>query len=101
MVTTRKPCYGEYNAGNGECYTCPQRVECMVKKFENTEPYDEWGGGDKPNCFGAYKGRSDCIDCPYNRECSKTAVQLRKGKHKIRISGKYKSRGKEIAQEDF
>lgn len=94
-------CLGKYDYTKEKCINCSQRIECMMKKFENSEPYDEWGEGDKPTCFGAYKGRSDCMDCPYFSECSKTSVQLRKGKHKIRVSGKYKSRGKEIAKEDF
>jgi hypothetical protein len=94
-------CLGKYDYTKEKCVNCSQRIECMIKKFENFEPGDEWGEGEKPTCFGAYKGRKDCIDCPYYKECSSTSIQLRKSKHKIRYLGKYKSTGKEIRREDF
>lgn len=109
MAIIKKDCLGEHSYAREACYNCPQRIECMQKKFDVKERndewgegiHDEWGDGDKPNCFGGYKGTSDCSSCAYQEDCSGTSkVILRKTQQK-RCGGKYKARGKEKERDVF
>lgn len=92
---------GQHDYAREDCYSCSQRVECMLKKFQDKKPCDDWGDGDKPNCFGSYKGKADCGSCGYRKECSGISKDLLKGKIQKRHGGKYKSRGKEIERDIY
>jgi uncharacterized membrane protein len=75
----------------------------MIQKFNNKEPSDdEWEDGEKPNCFGSYKGKVDCSSCGFREQCSGTNKVILRGKtQKRRYGGKYKGRGKEIERDVF
>jgi hypothetical protein len=102
MVTIKK-CFGEHDYSKELCYSCPQRVDCMAKKFADAGETDFWGEvEEKPPCFGSYKGRADCGICFYRKECSGTSKAILRNKtQKRRYGGKYKARGKEIERDIF
>jgi hypothetical protein len=102
-VTTKKECLGKYDYSREECYICPLRVECMLKKFQNSDEVNIWSDNqEKPNCYGSYRGRADCRSCPYRKECSRVSTDIIRGKtQKQRYVSKYKGRGKQIERDIY
>jgi len=97
-----KKCLGEYNYKKEGCLDCPQRIKCMMRKFNKLKTLNskfEWSEQDEePSCFGSHKVTKECLECPFGSDCIKQTKEiksktLRKGK-KIRLTGKYKERGR-------
>lgn len=73
-----------------------------IPENSDEDPFDEWGDGKNPDCFGSYKGTIDCGSCRYREECLEISKDILRGKtQKIRYGGKYKGRGKERKRDVF
>jgi len=103
-VNRLKECFGKYDYLKEKCLNCEKRIECMMSKFEKPTKYDEWSDDSiEPNCFGSFKDRDQCLECPFRKACSRMSqdISISTAGKKIRISGKYKSRGKGKKEKDI
>lgn len=102
MAIIEKECFGKHDYAREVCFDCPHKIDCMTKKFQDRKSDEVWGDSDKPNCYGSYKGRTDCSSCPFKEECSEINKDiLRRKTQKIRYVSKYKGRGKEIKRDFY